>query len=101
FMRNFWFFPALCIAFLLPFLAPAQDMVRVRKNIETLCSPEMHGRGYVKDGDKKAAKFIQKQFQEAGLKTFTGNYFQTFSLPVNTVSEVELKVDDQKLKPGL
>src|SRR5688572_31904793 len=84
-----------------PFVLQAQDMARVRKNIEALCAPEMHGRGYVNDGDKKAATFIQKQFQEAGLKQFNNSHLQTFSLPVNTISEVELKIDEQKLKPGL
>ena len=96
FMRNIWVF----IFFFLPFLAPAQDMARVRKNIETLCSPEMNGRGYVKAGDKKAASFIQHQFQEGGLKPLNENFFQTFSLPVNTVLETRLKLDDEKLIPG-
>ena len=110
-MRKSWLFTLL----FLPFFAEAQDMNRVRQNLQTLCAPEMHGRGYVKDGDKKAAEFIQKQFQEAGLKFFPLNsyrqtssllpkandYLQTFSLPVNTISEVELKLDDRKLKPGL
>lgn len=80
--------------------AGAQDMARVRKNLDALCAPEMHGRGYVKDGDKKAAAFLQQQFLAAGLKPFGGSYLQTFSLPVNTVSEVALKLDDLKLKPG-
>ena len=95
-MRNFWVF----LFFFLPFCAPAQDMARVRQTIETLCSPEFHGRGYVKGGEKKAAEFLEKQFQEAGLRYFNGNYFQTFSLPVNTVLETKLKLDDKKLKPG-
>jgi aminopeptidase YwaD len=96
-MHKSWLF----LLLFLPFIAEAQDMIRVQQNLQTLCAPEMHGRGYVKDGDKKTAEFIQKQFQEDGLKMFSGNYFQTFSLPVNTVSEVELQLDDQKLKPGL
>src|SRR6478752_6381945 len=91
----------LFLLFFLPFLTRAQDMTRVRQNLNALCAPEMHGRGYVKNGDKLAANFIQKQFQESGLKSFNGSYFQTFSLPVNTVSEVELKLDNQELKPGL
>ncbi|MBK0401578.1 M28 family peptidase [Adhaeribacter sp. BT258] len=96
-MRNCWVF----LLIFLPFSAPAQDMARVRKNIETLCAPEMHGRGYVNKGDKKAAEFLQKQFEKVGLKPFHGDYFQTFSLPVNTVLETELKLDGEKLKPGL
>jgi hypothetical protein len=96
-MLKSWYF----LFLLFPLASKAQDMARVRQNLNALCAPEMHGRGYVNAGDKKAAEFIRKHFEEAGLKTFEGNYFQTFSLPVNTVSEVELKLDDQKLKPGL
>src|SRR6476620_897261 len=96
-MRNSWLLITL-LSF--PFAANAQNMARVRKNIEILCAPEMHGRGYVNEGEKKAAAFVQKQFQQAGLQKFQGQYYQTFSVPVNTISEVELKLDDQKLKPG-
>lgn len=99
-MRQPRFFFLFFLSFLLPLFTAAQDMSRVRKNLETLCAPEMHGRGYVQDGDKKAAAFIQKQFQEAGLKTFAGSYYQPFSLPVNTILETTLKLDGKKLKPG-
>ena len=95
-MRKNWLF----ILLFAPFLAKAQDMTRVRQNLATLCAPEMDGRGYVNNGDKKAAEFIRKQFQEAGLKHFTDNYYQPFSLPVNTISEVELQLNNTKLKPG-
>ncbi len=95
-LRKSWLF----ILLIFPFSVSAQDMARVRQNLNALCAPEMHGRGYVKDGDKKASEFIQKQFQEAGLKPFNQQYFQNFSLPVNTIRETELQLDGRKLKPG-
>ena len=62
-LRKSWLF----LLLFLPAMLPAQDMARVRQNINALCAPEMHGRGYVNNGDKKVAEFIQKQFLEAGL----------------------------------
>jgi aminopeptidase YwaD len=90
----------LLLLLLLPYSAFTQDMVRVKQNLFTLCSPEFSGRGYVNDGDKKAANLIQQQFRQAGLQPFSSNYYQTFSLPVNTVQEVKLKIGNCKLKPG-
>jgi len=55
-----------------------------RKIVDTLCSPSMHGRGYVNNGDKVAAKYLETQFAAAGLKNFHGTYDQKFSLNVNT-----------------
>lgn len=62
----------------------AQDLARVQRNIDTLCSPSMFGRGYVKEGDKKAAQWLAQQFQEIGLLSFQKTYFQYFPLQINT-----------------
>ncbi|MEH0157532.1 M28 family peptidase [Limibacter armeniacum] len=79
----------------------AQDMNRVRKNIAKLCSKKMHGRGYTYGGDRKAADFIQKQFEANGLKPFGDTYFQSFTMPVNAFPEkAKLKVGDHSLKLG-
>jgi aminopeptidase YwaD len=55
-----------------------------RQIVDTLASPSMHGRGYVKDGDKIAANYMEGQFQSWGLKSFTPHYRQEFHLNVNT-----------------
>lgn len=55
-----------------------------RKIIDTMTSESMHGRGYVNDGDKIAANYIRTEFQNLGLKSFTKDYYQKFSFPVNT-----------------
>ncbi|HEY4800136.1 MAG TPA: hypothetical protein VII99_13735, partial [Bacteroidia bacterium] len=39
-----------------------------RQIIDTLCSPGMHGRGYVNKGDSIAADYIKKEFQKLGVK---------------------------------
>jgi hypothetical protein len=79
----------------------AQEMTRVRATIDTLCSPEMLGRGYVKQGEKKAAHYLAARFAAIGLKTFGANYFQPFDLPINIFPRpLTLKIDGEKLEPG-
>jgi len=79
----------------------AQDMNRVRATIDTLCSPTMLGRGYVNQGERKAADYIAARFKATGLIPFGADYFQPFKLPVNTFPKpVRLQLDKQKLVPG-
>jgi aminopeptidase YwaD len=71
--------------FLFPLLpAGAQDMPRVRRTIQELAAPAMYGRGYVRDGDKKAAAYLRRRFRELGLRPLAPDYTQEFSLDVNT-----------------
>ncbi|WP_242927998.1 M28 family metallopeptidase [Pontibacter vulgaris] len=82
-------------------LIHAQQMNRVRQTIDTLCSPAMHGRGYIFDGDKKAADLISYTFRSAGLKSFGSSYFQPFSLTVNRITATpQLQADKIKLTAG-
>lgn len=69
--------------------------------IDTLTSPYMHGRGYVNDGDKIAAKYISDRFEEYGLKRFISNYYQHFTFPVNTFPFPQhIVIDGSVLVPG-
>ena len=36
--------------------------------LDSLCSDEMKGRGYVSQGDLKAAQFIKREYQKIGLR---------------------------------
>lgn len=79
----------------------AQDINYVRTVIKDLCSSEMAGRGYVKNGDKKAAEYIREELKNSKLKSFTTDYFQPLAFQVNTFpGEVSLVVDNQGLVPG-
>lgn len=79
----------------------AQDMPRVRQTIDTLTSAAMHGRGYIYEGDAKAANYIQNRFQELGLRPMSESYMQPFSFPVNTVVETpKLQVAGKMQQPG-
>ncbi|MFM9056518.1 MAG: M28 family peptidase, partial [Bacteroidota bacterium] len=80
----------------------AQDSLRVRSRLDALCSDRMAGRGYVAGGDRKAARYIRKAYQQAGLSTLPGHtWFQAFHFPVNSFpGPVTLKVDGKALVPG-
>lgn len=81
--------------------AAAQDMARARSTIQTLASPAYHGRGYVQQGEHKAAAYIRKRFAALGLQPLAPNYTQSFSLPINTFpGTAALWVDGKKLLPG-
>lgn len=87
--------------FMLNAAAYSQDKVYVKNLVKKLASPAMHGRGYVEQGDLKAAKLLSKEFEKAGLQHFGENYFQNYSSPVNTFpGKVVAKVNGKKLKPG-
>jgi len=85
--KKFFFFS---FFFFFVFYAFAQEINRgevyqyARKVVDTMTSESMHGRGYVNDGDKIAANYIRSTFKNLGLKSFSNDYYQTFSFPVNT-----------------
>jgi aminopeptidase YwaD len=79
----------------------AQDMENVKATISTLCSKEFAGRGYSNGGDSIAANFIVNNLKKSKLKSFSGGYFQKFTIPVNTFpGEMKLAINDSLLTPG-
>ncbi len=96
-MRYALFVSFLCFAQ----LAAAQDMEYARKVLEDLCSDDMAGRGYVEDGDNAAAYYIEQEFKANDLYAWDFNYYQGFTIPVNTFpGKVELAVDGKALVAG-
>jgi len=82
-------------------LSRSQDMARVRQTIDTLASPFMHGRGYIYQGDAKAAAYLRNRFVALGLQPLDSSYFQHFRMPVNRIlATPQLQVDGQALVPG-
>ena len=78
-----------------------QDISYAKSVINTLCTSHMHGRGYVKNGDGKAAGFIQREFARIGLKPLGKSYSQPFYISANTFPGVmKLKINDKSLVPG-
>ncbi|MEN7547298.1 M28 family peptidase [Rapidithrix thailandica] len=80
----------------------SQNMNRVREVTDSLCSPYMFGRGYLKNGDKRAAQYIRNHYQYAGLLAFSlKGYFQEFMMSINTFPEESvLKINNKTMKLG-
>lgn len=83
----------------LVFSAKAQNIEYARKTINTLCSPEFHGRGYVNGGDGKAASFIYEELKKLDKVKVQ---YQSFKLTVNTFPKsMMVRVNGNTLKPGV
>lgn len=80
----------------------AQEVPAARLSISTLTSPRLWGRGYTREGMKKAGEYITAEFKKAGLQPMSGTDFrQQFSYPVNTFpGKMEVSVNGKKLLPG-
>ncbi|MCC3159942.1 M20/M25/M40 family metallo-hydrolase [Hymenobacter sp. 15J16-1T3B] len=94
---------AVALGCLLPALLPAQaqDMARARKTVTFLASPRLHGRGYVQQGERRAADYLRQRFAALGLQPLALGYFQPFTLDVNTFpGRLRLRVGRQQLRPG-
>lgn len=79
----------------------AQEVEYAKEVIVRLCSEPMKGRGYVDNGDKKAADYLAEEYQKSGLKKYSKSYFQNFTTPVNSFpGKMSLSVDGRLLKPG-
>lgn len=84
-----------------PGLIRAQDSTYARNLIRILTSPEYNGRGYVKNGDRKAAGFLVKEFKRNGLQEFKGSYTQPFEFTVNVFKKTPvLKINNKALIAG-
>lgn len=55
-----------------------------RSIVDTLASPEMHGRGYVSGGDSIAAHYLRAELKSLGVQPTGNDYYQKFSFPINT-----------------
>ena len=81
----------------------AQDSQYARSIVDTLTSKAFWGRGYTKDGMKKAAQYLSYQFASNRLLPLNGSsYLQSFSYPVNTFpGKMEVAINGTTLQPGV
>src|SRR3989339_663332 len=101
YLRIKFFTSALLIILICNSLS-AQDMKYTKTILDTLCSKYMFGRGYVKEGDKKAAEYIRNEFKKTGLSFFNNDGFQKLSYPVNTFpGKMEAAINGKKIIPGI
>lgn len=80
----------------------SQDLQTARALLDTLTSKAMWGRGYTKNGMRKAADFISTSFKAYGLSPMDGKTFkQSFSYPANTFpGKMSLRINGKTLVPG-
>ena len=80
-------------------MAGAQDLTQYKQVIKQLSSAKYQGRGYAKDGANKAGKYLQREFEKAGVDEVT---LQPFKLDINTFcSKMQMWADGKKLQPGV
>jgi aminopeptidase YwaD len=90
----------------LPRAASAQptepDLPRARHTIQELAAPNLHGRGYVQQGEHRAAAYLRGRLRLLGLAPLAPNYTQPFTLAVNTFpGSMQLQLNDSPLmQPG-
>lgn len=78
-----------------------QDTSYAREVISRLCDPDMQGRGYVLQGDRKAADYIRNQFEINGIRPLGKEYFQSFPISINTFpGTMNVSLNGQNLIPG-
>ena len=85
------------IILLFSFRVYSQDSLYTRYVINSLCSEKYHGRGYVKQGDKKAATFIYSELKSFNIPSKK----QEFRFPVNTFPKfMDVMIDGKALVAG-
>ena len=71
----------------------AQSLDYAKSVIDTLCSKTICGRGYVKNGDKKAANYIKQELENVGVDAL----IQPFKFDINTFEkEQNLEINKKK-----
>ena len=79
--------------------AGAQDMAHFKRIVKQLSSAKYQGRGYAKNGANKAGKYLQKEFEKAGVDEVT---IQPFKLDINTFcGQMKLWADGRQLRAGV
>ncbi len=83
----------------------AQDSLFIRQQIDTLCSKDFAGRGYVDSGVQKAAHYLAQMFATLGLQPLNttnnnpisaNSFLQAFKMNVNTFPD-EMNVKFQRV----
>lgn len=93
-----------CFLFFLIFLSPSFFAQKEfgKSFVDVFASDEFYGRGYVNDGNKKAAEYLAEQYTRFGLKPIHASYFQNFAININTFPEnIVVSIEGDTLKTGV
>jgi aminopeptidase YwaD len=91
----------LFLLLLIPFVSFSQKEY-AKKILDTLCSEHFDGRGYVNNGDIRAADFIIEELKSIGVQAFKNKPFtQEYQFNVNTFPyPIEVVLGEDTLVPG-
>lgn len=90
-----------CVIFLSSLQGQAQEEY-ARYVVKELTSKSYHGRGYIFDGDRKAANFIRNEFKKYQIQPLGEDYFQYYNLSANTFpTEPKVIINGKKYNPGI
>lgn len=79
----------------------AQNKEYAQKVVADLCSQELAGRGYVKQGQQKAAAYVKNEFEGSKLLSFKQGYEQAFGFEaISFPGNIEIQFDDKALIVG-
>ena len=94
-MKKLFILLLICVA--VPTMA--QDLTLYKKIVKELSSTKYYGRGYAYDGANKAGRYLEKEFQKAGVDEVV---CQPFKLDINTFpGKMTLSVDGKQMKAGI
>jgi hypothetical protein len=84
-----------------PVLDSLQEMQRVQRDIDTLCSDRMAGRGYTHQGHLHAARWLADQLQRYGMRPLCSNsYLQPFAIRLHLQQDASLAIGKRSLRIG-
>lgn len=82
-------------------LAKGQFKAYGKQMIDSLCAPRYYGRGYVNNGDVKAAEFIERELRKNAISPLNEKYYQEYGFTVNSFpGAMNVSIDGKKLIPG-
>lgn len=85
-----------------PIYLAGQDLSYARAVVDTLSAPSMHGRAYVRDGDRLAARYISREFKRWGLELLGLDYYQPFRVNAMVYpSCMDVTLGKRYLLPGI
>ncbi len=97
-MKNILLFISIFFAF----NANSQDTIYARRMLDSLTSPNFNGRGYVNEGNKTAAYFLDNEFAKMKLSKFGSSFMQPYYKSINTFpGKMDIIFDKIKLKAGV
>ena len=74
----------------------AQDLAHYKRVVKEISSAKYQGRGYAKGGANKAGRFLQKEYQKAGVDEVI---LQPFTIDINTFcGKMEMWADGKKCR---